>query len=1110
MTIATATSWGALNNYNFSYGSAQPTNMGSAVTLRQNFGGYNRVAGGQYFVNIGFNFLFDGTSYSTIGIATNGAASLGTTIPSPTSNNLGGASVPILAPLWGYFYMTGGAGGCSQPRLSYLLSGSAPNRVFIVQWKDLEMAQYRDGSWGTFELRIYETSNKIEFFYERVSVCDVCGRGRGCGTTSASIGIAKPGSFQSVSLSGTPSSSTSTANNSINLASTGISNGTLLTFTPCDIILAGLLGPGFGGTSTMQNGDQFFSGFLTQTGQQAIYKPMRVLMTGTSCTGSYTMSITGANATDYFFNNTPGTQVVTRASNSAPADSPAITFKPTGTGVRTATLTMTSPTGFSRTFTLSAGAPLVNYTGIIPQGGTTLMASGDTLLNGFPVDRFTSQAFTPFMLTNVSPASQTVTYTITDPTGQYSISGGTTIAAGASTTPTITFAPTGFSYQRATLLVTAAGQSRTFILNAISAAPGGDLLANIAGTTNTFLIDSNALLFVNTTSCTGEQANVLTVTMRNTGYHDFSITGADFFQTDTTYGQGRPRYPYRRDAQNNLIRMADYVITAVPPVLPYKPSQQVFPISVPQGQSRTIYISFIAQRAEKRFARAFIYTNGQSRSNLNVNGVLTEGVLTFDVFGRGVSPTLSDNIVGGLPKAVVFPETKIGDSSDAVLHLFNPGVCPLRISLPRMNITSGDVDEFSVVSIPTSGIDAATGDVVLQPGVNDSVRLRFKPVQYGSRRAGLRLMTNDSTIVIQDITERGVYYLDLYGTGKADLYAEDVDFGGALIGGTGVDLVHKIVRLKNTLSKPVSITKVTIAGVDAGEFTQDGGTPWPTLPVTINAGQELNLSVVFGPVATGQPGARNGVVKIALSNGDTVVAHLKGVAGTRALAANPSVLNISVSPGKVTRKTVTVTNTGTMPLTITKVKVTQIGTDFTMGPLARMVLDPGQTEYLEITYAPQVSGTSSASLDISSNGTNGTVSVPLQGVSKTKRLDIDPSLAALRNGDPVGTGVASPVENLSTSGIDAEAASFGMALRQTVPNPAFDQVEIGYWLANSGEISLELYDGAGRLVKVLDAGMRYAGEQHLRVDVSGLASGLYHYRLTSGGHSISRTMTVAR
>jgi hypothetical protein len=1034
---------------------------------------------------------------------------LGTSVTSSPSNYLTSAgSYPVLCPYWDDIYMGGGSNGsCIRPAINYVTNGTAPNRQLVIEWKDQNAVQsYGTNTSLTFQLRLYETSNKVEFYYGRMNSCGQCGGG--CYNTSATIGVAaSPSSFMAVTPNGASTSmSMSSTNDYYSLYPTPIADGTVYTFVPCSMNLTGRTGPNDGGTTAMGNGDTFFSNFILQTGQQALYKPFSIQVSDPSCNSTYTLSITGPNAADYYF-GTPGTQTQVVAITGSRIDTVGITFKPLGTGIRNAVLTLTSSGGFVRTYNLAARAPLVNYTGIIPQGGTTMMSSGDTLLMGQLVNRFGSQGFTPFSLTNVSPTSQPITYTITDPTNQYTITPGTSLGAGATTTPTITFNPTRFGPQPARLVVSAGGETRTFTLYAISKATGGDLKV-VGGV----VIDTTTTLFTNVSGCLGEQGTTIAISMVNTGYNDFIIRGAEFYESDTTYGQGRPRYPYRRDSQGRLIPMSDYLLTTTPPVLPLGRTSPVsFPIALAQGQTQTIYLTFVGSRTGKRFAKAFIRTNDQSRAGYDTNGVVTEGIYSFEVFARGVGSILSDNMTGGLPKAVSFPETKIGETSDAFLQLYNPGICPLRVSLPRMNLTAGDVDEFSIVSLPTNGIDAATGDLVLAPGSHDSVHVRFRPQQLGSRRAGMRLMTNDSTVMIPGITERGVYYVDLYGMGKADLYAESVDFGVALIGGTGADLTHKMVRVNNTLSKPVTITKITIDGVDAGEFTEDGGARWPSLPAVVAPGQELDLNIVFGPVAGGTAGGRSANAKIALSNGDTIVARLTGIAGTRTIAVNPSTLNFTVSPGKVNRKTVTVTNSGTMPLTLQPATLSPGSFDYSIGALPRLILAPGQTEFIEISYAPQTSGSSTSSLSIPSNSTTGTAQVTLNGVSKTKRIDVDPSQMTLRGGDEnLGAGRNTEMDgNQAVSGVTGEEISYGMMLGQSIPNPARDGVSISYYLSTACDVNLELYDGAGRLVKVLDAGQRGVGEQHVTVDVRQIAAGVYHYRLTSCGHTISRTMTIA-
>jgi hypothetical protein len=65
-------------------------------------------------------------------------------------------------------------------------------------------------------------------------------------------------------------------------------------------------------------------------------------------------------------------------------------------------------------------------------------------------------------------------------------------------------------------------------------------------------------------------------------------------------------------------------------------------------------------------------------------------------------------------------------------------------------------------------------------------------------------------------------------------------------------------------------------------------------------------------------------------------------------------------------------------------------------------------------------------------------------------------------------------------------------------------------LSEHGQVSLVLYDARGEVVKNLAHGEQEKGEHTVTVDVSGLSSGVYHYRLEMNGHTVTRTMSVVR
>ena len=93
-------------------------------------------------------------------------------------------------------------------------------------------------------------------------------------------------------------------------------------------------------------------------------------------------------------------------------------------------------------------------------------------------------------------------------------------------------------------------------------------------------------------------------------------------------------------------------------------------------------------------------------------------------------------------------------------------------------------------------------------------------------------------------------------------------------------------------------------------------------------------------------------------------------------------------------------------------------------------------------------------------------------------------------------------------GLPGEPAGNGVVLAQNRPNPAKGSTEIAFSLPRSGEARLAVYDPQGRLVKTLAEGTQLAGTH--RINVSGLKSGVYFYRLEAGRTSLTRRMVVAK
>lgn len=158
-------------------------------------------------ISIGFTFNYECNNYTQLQICTEGWLGLGGGLGQTSNNNLSGSSRrPVLAPLWDDIRLAKNVGA-----IKYRTTGTAPNRVFTVEWNKMRWDESAGGNnSGTisFQAILYETSNVIIFHYQNESASISSG-------ASASIGISgtPTGSFYSVNVSSqTVSTVTETSN----------------------------------------------------------------------------------------------------------------------------------------------------------------------------------------------------------------------------------------------------------------------------------------------------------------------------------------------------------------------------------------------------------------------------------------------------------------------------------------------------------------------------------------------------------------------------------------------------------------------------------------------------------------------------------------------------------------------------------------------------------------------------------------------------------------------------------------------------------------------------------------------------------------------------------
>ncbi len=160
-------------------------------------------------VPIDFDFYYGGQKYTTCTVGVNGAISFTSTQISYINDLASTATsrINIIAPMWDDLQLYAANNGF----VKYETSGTAPNRIFKVYWKNI--SKHNDSSHTmSFVLELKETSNEIAFYYGH---CDAITN------LSASVGFNFFDGTNTTFVSATPgsannaTSSRSTANNSV-------------------------------------------------------------------------------------------------------------------------------------------------------------------------------------------------------------------------------------------------------------------------------------------------------------------------------------------------------------------------------------------------------------------------------------------------------------------------------------------------------------------------------------------------------------------------------------------------------------------------------------------------------------------------------------------------------------------------------------------------------------------------------------------------------------------------------------------------------------------------------------------------------------------------------
>jgi len=329
-------------------------------------------------------------------------------------------------------------------------------------------------------------------------------------------------------------------------------------------------------------------------------------------------------------------------------------------------------------------------------------------------------------------------------------------------------------------------------------------------------------------------------------------------------------------------------------------------------------------------------------------GLLPVETATGDFNGDGMldvaSADLNANLVSALlettlqlsPQSLTFANQTLGTTSN-----------PQTVTLTNLGSTS-----LSISSIGTSApfaVSANTCGTSLAAGAKCTANVTFTPTVPG---------TSDGSLTVTDGAVGSPQVVALSGTGSGptvSLSPGSLDFGDQIV---GTSSAGQTVTLTNTGNAALTINSISTTG-DYSD-TNNCGT-------SVEAGGNCTIIVSFTPTTTGTRTGTLSVADNALNSPQSV--SLTGVGIAPIVTLSPTSLTFPVQLVGTTSPSqpVTLTNSGTAPLTINQITAAPSFPETDTCPRNPSTLGVGSSCTLNISFAPASSGLLSASVLVNDN-----------------------------------------------------------------------------------------------------------------------------------------------
>ena len=653
----------------------------------------------------------------------------------------------------------------------------------------------------------------------------------------------------------------------------------------------------------------------------------------------------------------------------------------------------TIPAGGSCTVSVSVTSAVVgSYLNTLPAGAVTTTNAGSSAASAAATLAVTAPtaALSPTSLTftgqlvGTTSAAQTVTLSNTG-TAPLAISGivatgdfaqtnacGTSLAAGASCTISVTFTPAAAGGRTGAVTITdsATGSPRTVALSGTGTVPGVSLSAA-------------SLTFAS--QAVGTTSAAQSVTLSNTGTGPLAISGivasGDFAQTNTcgtSVAAGASCTinvtfaPTASGSRSGTVTITDSA-PGSPRTVALAGTGAVQPVAINWAFNPTAVIA----GNTARILVTFTNPNGAPFSSSGFSQLLPVGL---GLGGNPVNP--ASPCAGTINPIVGGPQSGFGVSG---LSVPTSGACTFEV-----DVVSSTPATYAV----STAAGALVGSVLADSGVTNTA-------------------SNTAELVVSPVPAP-VLAIDPPPPGP-------LDFGPVTVATTSAPVNVKVSNAGNaalTFSAPFAVT---------GDFAQTATTCGASLPVPPDPASACTVTLVFTPTVTG---VRSGTLSVA-SDGGSATLNLAGEGKPVPVPAISVSSGSLVFPSQTigtpsAPQALSVTNAGTAPLAIAEVTVSG---DYSAASdcLSASPLAPGATCNVNVTFTPLVNGTRTGQVTIASNDpASPSTSVALSGTGvppPAPNASLSPTSLAFPQTTALSTGAPLVATLTNTGGTTLQIAA---------------------------------------------------------------------------------------